>query len=490
MDLSTMENSEGGGGGRRKPHVLIIPFPAQGHLLPLLDLARHLSTLDAFAITVATTPKNLPLLSPLLSTCPSIQPLLLPFPSHPSLPPGVENTKDLPPSLRSFRLFMANLANLRPPLLDWATSGLAHPPTSIISDFFLGWTNGLAKELGVPRLTFSPSAAFTLSIGRETWATMRRPPPSAAEDEAAAYVMPFPALPGSPSFSWREMSPLYRAHEEGEAVSEALRDGFVANMESWGLVFNTFRGLEGEYVDHLRRLLGHERVWAVGPLSALVGGSSEDRGGASSVPVAELMAWLDGRESGSVLYVCFGTQVVLSQAQTAAVATALERSGVHFVWSMKTGPAAGAAVVPEGFEERTRARGLVIKGWAPQVQVLSHESVGSFVTHCGWNSILEAAAAGVVTLMWPMKADQFVNARLLEDKGIGRRVCEGVDSVPDRVELSRAMRDSVCGRSGEGRARAKELSVKASEAVKRDGSSWRDMDDLVESLKNLEPAQQ
>ncbi|KAJ6854326.1 UDP-glycosyltransferase 89B2 [Iris pallida] len=230
-----MEKSEGGGRRRRKPHVLIIPFPAQGHLLPLLDLARHLSTVDALTITVAATPKNLPLLSPLLSTCPSVQPLLLPFPSHPSLPPGVENTKDLPPSLRSFRLFMANFANLRSPLLHWATSpSLAHPPTSIISDFFLGWTNGLAKELGVPRLTFSPSAAFTLSIARETWATMLRPPPGAAEDEAAAYVMSFPTLPGSPSFPWREMSPLYRAHEEGEAVSEAVRNGFVANMESWG----------------------------------------------------------------------------------------------------------------------------------------------------------------------------------------------------------------------------------------------------------------
>ncbi|KAJ6813953.1 UDP-glycosyltransferase 89B2 [Iris pallida] len=313
---------------------------------PLLDLARHLSTVDALTITVAATPKNLPCSLRSSPPAPPSSPSSSPSPPTPPSPRAsrTPRTSPLPPLLPPLHGQLRQ-PPLPPPPLGHVPQP-SPPPTSIISDFSFGWTNGLAKELGVPRLTFSPSAAFTLSIARETWATMLRPPPGAAEDEAAAYVMSFPTLPGSPSFPWREMSPLYRAHEEGEAVSEAVRNGFVANMESWGLVFNTFRGLEGEYVDHLRGLLGHERVWAVGPVSALVGGSSEDRGGASSVPVAELMDWLDERESGSVLYVCFGTQVVLSQAQTAAVATALERSGVHFVWSIKTGPATTGAGAP------------------------------------------------------------------------------------------------------------------------------------------------
>lgn len=175
--------------------------------------------------------------------------------------------------------------------------------------------------------------------------------------------------------------------------------------------------------------------------------------------------------------------MVLRQEQASAVAAALEESGVRFVWTAKEGGPATSAV-PDGFEERTRGRGLVIRGWAPQARVLSHGSVGSFLTHCGWNSVLEAVAAGVTMLMWPMEADQFYNANLLEGARVGRRVCEGRDGVPRTDLLSRALGDSVRN-SGEERRMAEELRKKALEAVEKDGSSRRDVGVLVDSLKNL-----
>ena len=87
-------------------------------------------------------------------------------------------------------------------------------------------------------------------------------------------------------------------------------------------------------------------------------------------------------------------------------------TGVRFLWAMKS-PAADATrkeigketvawddfdlddILPEGFLAKTKNRGMVVKSWVPQQAVLRHPSVGGFVSHCGWNSVLEAAAAGV-----------------------------------------------------------------------------------------------
>lgn len=456
----------------REAHVLIIPYPAQGHMIPLLDLA-HLLSLHNLAITIAVTPKNLPLLSPLLASSPSVKPLILPFPNYPSLPPNIENAKDLPHSVSNFLHIMHALSRLHSPILQWARS-VPNPPVAILSDFFLGWTYKLAQQLSTPRITFCPSGALSLAISNYLW---RRMPPEAD-------AIRFESLPGSPVYEWSQISSIYRSYVEGDPLSEFVKEGFVGNIDSWGYVFNTFEDLEAKYLDHMREDLGHGRVWAVGPLSLRGPGSAAERGGPSSVPAEELLSWLDGKEEGSVVYVCFGSQATLSQAQVDAVEAALERSGVRFVWCLRAGPA--AAGPKEGFEERVKERGTVVIGWAPQVEVLGHKAVGWFLTHCGWNSVLEGIAAGTAMLTWPMGADQFYNARVLEEEvGTGVRVCQGRESVPDSDRLATILAETVSGGDREERRRAVELKGKALAAVEEGGSSWRDVEALVEELKKL-----
>ena len=241
-------------------------------------------------------------------------------------------------------------------------------------------------------------------------------------------------------------------------------------------------------MDHLRTELGHDRVWAVGPLLPLeddVAGFN-NRGGSSSVPCDQVMTWLDARPDNSVVYVCFGSRTSLDTKQMEVLASALEISGVQFILCVRNGSDEGRVDVdrgeiPDGFEDRVEGKGFVIKGWAPQVVILKHRAVGAFLTHCGWNSVLEGVTAGKVMLTWPMGSDQYTNAKLLVDQlGVGIRVAEDTENIPESIEMARLLVESVSVTRPE-RVRVKELSGAALGAIKG-GSSDKDLDGFVKLL--------
>ncbi|CAM8967265.1 unnamed protein product [Rhodiola kirilowii] len=145
----------------------------------------------------------------------------------------------------------------------------------------------------------------------------------------------------------------------------------------------------------------------------------------------------------------------------------------------------GFGSVPQGFEERVGNRGKVVRGWVSQEAVLNHRAVAYFLSHCGWNSVLEAVVGGVGLVAWPMEADQFVNAKILvEEMGVAVRVCEGADTVPDPNTLARTIAEALSGDQSL-LSRAKDLSEKAHKAAGTGGSSAADLDRLVEDLKQL-----
>ncbi|KAL6192933.1 hypothetical protein ACLB2K_034019 [Fragaria x ananassa] len=563
------------------PHILVYPYPAQGHMLPLLDLTNQLA-LRHLTITIIITPKNLPTLTPLLSSHPSIQTLVLPFPSHPKIPPGVENVKDL--GTHGNLSVINALANLHDPIIQWFNAH-PNPPVALISDFFLGYTLRLADHLKIPRITFFSSGAYLASIHEYCWRNLDLV-------QSSSNVIDFPYVPRKPSLKKEHVPSIVLAHKGTDPESELLRVSMLANTDSWGCVFNSFQDLEGEYLDHLKRRMGHNRVYGVGPLSLIdAGDGGLDRGNLNTGSGGDVMAWLDGCPDGSVLYVGFGSQKLLDSKQMEALATlrsftitiivtpknlpilapllsthpsiqtlvlpfpshpkippgvenvkdignhgnisvinalaklhdpiiqwfkcpdgsvlyvgfgsqkllnskqmealasGLELSGVRFVWAVKTGSAQeakdGYGVMPEGFEERVVGRGWVVKGWSPQVLILGHRAVGGFVSHCGWNSVLEAIAGGVFILCWPMEADQYVNAKLLvEDMGVAIQVCEGASGVPDPAQLGKVIAASLSGDSAQ-KVRAKDLKDKAYAAVSDGGSSLQDLDELVKELSRL-----
>ncbi|KAI3970758.1 hypothetical protein MKX01_024405 [Papaver californicum] len=401
--MSTVTSSSGA-------HILIFPYPAQGHMIPILDFAHQLS-LHNLTVTVLTTPKNLPILNPLLSKNPSIKTLVLPFPGNPKIPPGIENAKDLSPTL--IPDMMITMSKLYGPLLQWFKIHPS-PPVAIISGFFLGWTQHLAYELNIPRIVFSTTCAMALSIIDLLQIGVLN---STNYDPCS-----FHQIPNSPTFPrWKILD------------SVTNRENLLANVHSWGVVFNSFTELESAYLDSMRRdltgwvIITEFGLWDLYFLMLIPPLRREE---------GQVQYQLKIFSHGSInvqriqWYVCFGSQAALPNKQMEALAAGLECS--------KVGLVEGAySAVPAGFEKR-------MAGWVPQLLILRHPSVGSFMTHCGWNSTLEGLTSGVVMLAWPMMAEQFFNANLIVDQlKVAIRVCEGNEFIPNPVQLGELVGESM-----------------------------------------------
>ena len=127
--------------------------------------------------------------------------------------------------------------------------------------------------------------------------------------------------------------------------------------------------------------------------------------------------WLDKQKQNSVIYAAFGSEAKLKSTQVHEIALGLQMSQLPFIWALRDPNG-----LPEHFEERIKGQGIICKGWAPQVSILAHPSVGGFLTHGGWNSIVEGLAYGLKLVLLPLMFDQGLNARDMVDRGIGIEV--------------------------------------------------------------------
>ncbi|KAL4191993.1 hypothetical protein AMTRI_Chr06g170080 [Amborella trichopoda] len=448
-----------------QPYVLMFPVMSQGHMIPMIDLARMIAA-RGLAVAVATTPLN----AARIPSVPLLRVLELPFPgTEVDLPRGCESLDALP-QLSLFPEFM-KATRLMKPKLDEILA--IDRPLAIVSDFFLPWTLDTAERIGVPRLVFqgiSCSAHCCLELVKKfrLW------------DAVDSDHEPF-ELPGlSIRLTKANLPPLMRnPSAEPPGVIEFFNEIKRADSESAGIIFNSFYELEPDYFEHCRKTT---RAWHVGPVS-MVTPDTGSRGKAGSV---ECLAWLDMFERGTVVYACFGSMCRFESDQLAEIGLGLEATGRPFIWVVReTTEPLGSISGLDGFEERVKDRGLVIRGWAAQVLILSHESVGAFITHGGWNSVLEGVSSGLAMVTWPLSAEQFINAKMVSEvMGIGFGV-ERVGKEVVRREKVKGAVEEVMGEGGERkRMRAKELKEMGRRAVEEGGSSHMSLGRLVEDLLN------
>jgi UDP:flavonoid glycosyltransferase YjiC (YdhE family) len=137
------------------------------------------------------------------------------------------------------------------------------------------------------------------------------------------------------------------------------------------------------------------------------------------------LKWLNEQPNGSVVYVSFGSRTAMLRDQSREIGNGLIKSGCRFLWVVKDKKVDKEEeevldkVVGRELMEHMKGKGLVVKNWVDQGEILGHKAMGGFVSHCGWNSVIEAAWHGVPILGWPQHGDQKINAEVVEMSGLG-----------------------------------------------------------------------
>ncbi|MED6126931.1 hypothetical protein PIB30_083254 [Stylosanthes scabra] len=464
--------------------IYFLPFFAQGHLIPLVHLARLVASRGQH-VTILTSPSNAQLFDKIIDDDTAaghhIRVLIFEFPSDRlGIPSGVENISAASDNTTASKIYMA--AHLIKPAIYSIISETR--PDVFIPDIMFTWSAATAKQLNLLRIVFNPISIFDVCMIEAIKAH-----PEAFESDSGPYKIPglphpltLPIKP-SPGFA---------------SITEALVE---AEKDSLGVIVNSFRELDDEYTEFYENLTGR-KVWPIGPTSLMVQKTVKS---SVSEEEHECLKWLSTKQNGSVVYICFGSMCTLSDEQLYELASGLESSGHQFLWVVhrkKTndeGEGGEGKWLPSGFEDKMKKedRGMLLKGWAPQPLILNHAAVGGFLTHCGWNATVEAISAGVPMITMPGFGDQYYNEKLItEVHGFGVETGAAEWSIspfePKRTVVSAERIEKAVKKLLDGgdesvrvKSKAKEVKEKAWKAVQEGGSSYNCLTELIDQLQKL-----
>ncbi|MFQ6638447.1 hypothetical protein Gotur_016998 [Gossypium turneri] len=390
----------------KKLHIAMFPWLAYGHTMPFLEVSKFLAQ-KGHRISYISTPKNisrLPKLPPLLSS--NITFVEFSLPQVDGLPPGVESTAEVP--IENVPYLKNAYDKLQGPLTEFLKNSNVN---WLIHDFEPYWLPGVAAPLGINLVLFCLFNATALAF---------MGPPSALLGEFRKRPEEFTVVP-----EWIDY-PCNVALKHHEIVNHIKCMDDVSDFQRMGLLiqgsqFVTTRACFEFEPDEIKLLikLYQKPVVPVGLLPPSLPSNEDKRDDKWEAT----KSWLDSKGEKSVFYIALGSEVSLSEESMRQLAFGIEKSNLPFIWAVRKRPMGEGLIdniIPPGFEERVSNRGLVLRDWAPQLRILAHSSVGGFLTHCGWSSIIEALKFGRALIVFSgASADQGLNARLLHGRKVG-----------------------------------------------------------------------
>ena len=481
----------------KKAEVVLIPLPAMGHIVAVVEMAKLLVQRDDRLSTTV-------------------------FVMHPTLDPSTTKyTETLAVSTLPDRMRVINLPNLES--ITSATKGRHSWLTCLIEgqkshvkeyvskirtqyelnpdsprlagfifDTFATGMKDVPNEFGVPWYVFSASSAASIgsmmhltALHDEQGVDLTELKNSEDELEIPCLANPIPAKLVPSSVFEKDSLTIFLEH--ARILTEAR-----------GILINTFLEFESYAINSLSDGKTPP-VYPVGPIVKHVGGGGDLRSDESN-NYRDIMEWLDDQPPSSVMFLCFGSWGSFKEKQVKEIAIALEHSGHRFLWSLRKPSQNGKkqspsdyedfqGILPEGFLDRTAMIGKVI-GWAPQVEILSHSAVGGFASHCGWNSTLESVRFGVPVATWPLYAEQQFNAfQMVIELGLAVEIkmeywkdfYGDTEIIVSSDDILKAIK-SVMEEDSEVRKKVKEMSRISEKTLVDGGSSFSSLGRLIEDM--------
>ena len=470
-----------------KFEVVFMTSPGIGHLVPVVEFAHHLINHDprfSATILIVTMPQR-PILNTYIqsraatSTSTNIKFIHLPIVDPPT-----------PDQFESSFGYTCLLIEKHIPHVKQAITNLMETEfnsdrrlVGLFLDMFCTSMIVVANELHIPCYLYFPSPATFLGFMLHLPILDTQLTTELSELDTELVIPGF-VNPISPS-----LLPSIALEKEG--YSWFLYHG-RKYFETVGIVINTFHDLE-PYALNSVSTSQVPAIYPIGPILDLVGPAQWHPDLANH---ERIMKWLDDQPPSTVVFLSFGSHGCLSESQVREIAFGLELAEVRFVWVLREQPKDQFSlpndytnfkkILPNGFLERTAGIGFVC-GWVSQVQILSHKAIGGFISHCGWNSILESLWHGIPIATWPVYAEQQMNAfEMVKELGLAIEIRldyrEGSDLVSAKEVEGGIKR--LMNYDDEVRQKVKEMSKKCRVAKMENGSSYASLGALIEKLVN------
>ncbi|KAI8029371.1 UDP-glycosyltransferase 91A1 [Camellia lanceoleosa] len=383
-------------------------------MIPFLKLSKLIAQ-KGHTVSFISTPKNidrLPKLPPNLALL--INLVKVQLPKVDKLPENAESTIDLP--YDKLKYLKKAYDRLQQPITQLLQD---MAPEWVIYDFVPHWFGPIASKLGISRAYFSIFIAASLCFLGPAPALMGLTPDHRTKPED--FTVPPKWVPFESTFRLFEINRVFDDVTTGddENIPATYRVG--ATIEGCNvLAVRSSHEFEPEWLKLLQEI--HQKpVIPVGQLPPILNSGDYD----DNDEWKAMKEWLDKQSKGSVVYVAFGSEAKPSQAEVTEIALGLEPSKLPFFWALRTrrGLADTDVVeLPDGFEDRMKGRGVVWTSWVPQLKILSHDSVGGFLSHSAWSSVVEAIQFEKALILLTFLTEQGLNARLLEEKKMGYSV--------------------------------------------------------------------
>ncbi|PIA55328.1 hypothetical protein AQUCO_00800220v1, partial [Aquilegia coerulea] len=448
------------------PHILVMPFPAQGHVMPLMEFSNQLIN-HGLKVTFVNMES---IHSKVASTLEDIHPKEDKEDSRIHL----VSIPDMDQVPGKFVEYVAETMSFHlEELIKKFNESDDEKIDYIIADAFVGNLLEVAKKFGINRVAFCPASlgylALMLHFSKliEVGDIDEKGNPLKDEDIKLPLGMPAKStidlLWGfwdDPNMQKAMLSFIFNAHKAAKAAKWILcNSSYELERASHDLIPNILT--VGPLL--VRERLGH-------PKGQLI---AED---------STCLAWLDNQPAQSVIYAAFGSTTVLNHDQITELVHGFELVSGPLLWVVRPGLTDEVSTpYLDGFKDRMAQRGKIVD-WAPQYKVLAHPSIACFITHCGWNSTMEGVSNGVPLLCWPYVADQVHNENYICDTlMVGLRFKKDENGIITRSEIQTKVQE-LLGDEGI-RSRANKLKDVVKTSTSEGGSSSKNIEYFTNRIK-------